>query len=103
MILTADRTGGLAGWHERLGPVDTSAVPNGEALDQLIAEADFFNLPNEYKEARRVYDGYRNTLAVEDADRTHTVTWSTGSDVPDSLHRILGAMDESSDWERVER
>lgn len=103
MILTADRTGGIAGFHERLGPIDTSqGVSNGETLEKLVTEADFFNLPAEYQYTPRP-DDYAHSLTVTESNRTHTVTWGKGSEVPDSLNQILRAMDESSDWERIER
>jgi hypothetical protein len=104
VILTADRAGGFAGWHERLGPIDTSqGVSNGETLEKIVREADFFNLPSEYK-STPYPEGYALSLTVEESNRTHTVTWrNPGSEVPDSLNQILSAMDESSDWERIER
>jgi hypothetical protein len=102
MTVTAERKGGISGWHERLGPVDTEEAPNGEQIVQAITDADFFNLPAEYPPQQTVRDGYRYSVAVRtDEASSHTVSWETGSQTPDGVRNILTATEMAADWQRV--
>lgn len=102
MIVTAERSGGFAGWHERLGPVDTAVVVTGEQIVQAVTDADFFNLAADYPADNTVHDGYAYKLTVEnDQDSTHAVSWKTGSKRPDGLRRVLEATERAAGWERV--
>jgi hypothetical protein len=102
MIVEAERSGGIGGWHEQLGPVDTAEAPAGKEIEQAVTESDFFNLPAKYPAKQTVYDGYRYTLTVRnDDDASHAVGWETGSEVPAGLSRILASLDAAADWERI--
>lgn len=83
MIVTAWRSGGLAGHRERLGPVDTERQSGAvaSAIAHLVREAGFFALPASVGEAGSP-DAFRFRLRVEDGDREHEVSWSERSDDP---------------------
>jgi hypothetical protein len=102
MVVTAQRIGGIAGWRERLGPIDTDDAVTGAQIVQAVTDADFFSLPEEYPPKRRIYDGHQFSLTARDEDASHTVAWETGSEVPETLHAIISAMNGSAEWERIE-
>jgi hypothetical protein len=101
MIVTAQRSGGIGGWEERLGPVDTEKTAAGAQIVDAVRKADFFNLPASYPPKQVIYDGYAYSLTVRaDEGQAHTVRWEDGSEPPASLNAILVSMRDAADWER---
>jgi hypothetical protein len=101
MTVTVQRSGGIGGWRERLGPVETSGAPNGDEIVQAVLDADFFNLPSKYPPAQVIYDGYRYSLSVGHDGKSHAVAWEDGSDVPDGVLHILAVAEKAAEWSRL--
>jgi hypothetical protein len=82
MIITVERSGGLAGRPERLGPVDTKRVePNvGARLEAKVEEAGFFDLPERLPGGEGSRDTFNYTVSVSDDYRRHTVAYNELSD-----------------------
>lgn len=89
MKIYFERSGGLMG---RLvtGTVDTGSLPPEEAkvLREMVAAADFFELPESTKSASEGYDQFQYKLVVEDEDVRHTVE-TTDMAAPDALRPLL--------------
>jgi hypothetical protein len=98
MRITVTRTGGFAGLHQQLGPVETSSL-DSEVADQvsrIVTESDFFNLPQSLQ-GSPVYDGFRYTVRIDDGDREHTVEMEGLSEDPPMvrLHELIGVLDQA--------
>lgn len=98
MRITVTRTGGFAGLHQQLGPVETSSL-DSEAADQvsrIVTESDFFHLP-ESLQGSPVYDGFRYVVRVADGDREHAVAIEGMSEDPavGRLHELIGVLDQA--------
>jgi hypothetical protein len=98
MQITVTKTGGFAGLHQQLGPVDTSRL-DPEVADQvlrIITELDFFNLPKSLP-GSPVADGFHYTVQVSEDTRDHTVETEGLSDDPAvlKLHELIGALDQA--------
>jgi hypothetical protein len=98
MEITVTRTGGFAGVHQQLGPVDTSSLDSevAEQIDRIITELDFFNLQDS-PAAGVVYDGFFYAVQVVADDRDHTVRTEDGSDDPAAggLRRLIGLLEDA--------
>lgn len=75
MQITVQRTGGIAGVNERLGPVDTDHVSGavGSAISAKVEAIGFFDMPSEL-EPSGVYDDFHMSVHVVDGGRDHTVS-----------------------------
>ena len=80
MQITITRSGGFVWWPQKLGPVDTEALPQETAnkVGELIAKINFFNLPPDIAgpAGPSVFD-YSTT--VTDGARRHTVHFNDNS------------------------
>lgn len=98
MQITVTRTGGFAGLHQQLGPVDSSSLES-EVADQvgrLVSELDFFHLPESLQGAP-VMDGFRYTVQIIDGDHEHTVATEGIADDPvmTRLHELITVLDQA--------
>jgi hypothetical protein len=84
MQITVIQTGGFAGVHQQVGPVDSSSLDPevAEQVDRIIAESDFFNLPERLPTTGQVYDDFNYAVHVVDGDHAHTVELEGQSDHP---------------------
>jgi hypothetical protein len=76
MRLTLSRSGGFAGLLPPPVTLDTAALSRAAAkrVEQLVAAADFFNLPNRLAAPKRQPDRLQFTLMITTDDgREHTV------------------------------
>jgi hypothetical protein len=76
MRVTLARSGGFAGILPPPVTLDTAALPRDVAshIEELVASADFFNLPHTLAAAARQPDRLQFTLRiVDDNRRDHTV------------------------------
>src|SRR5256885_1455942 len=77
MRLTLTRSGGLAGVFPPAVTLDTRALPGPvtRRIEQLVASADFFNLPHTLAAPARQPDRFQFTVRIANDDgREHTVT-----------------------------
>ena len=77
MRVTLTRSGGFAGILPPPVTLDTAALPRGVArhIEELVASADFFNLPDTLAAPTRQPDRLQFTVRIVDDDgREHTVT-----------------------------
>lgn len=78
MEVTVDRTGGLAGVRERLGPVDTSQLNAGglgAQIEAKVSEIGFFDLPEQLTGGEHASDTFKYKVTVVDGDRNHSVSY----------------------------
>lgn len=87
MQVTVIRTGGFAGLHQQLGPVDTSSLDPeiADEIERIITELDFFNLPERLPTTRTISDGFSYAVEVVDDGRDHTVRMEDGSEDPAAI------------------
>ena len=77
MRITLTRSGGFAGILPPPVALDTAALPPGVArrIEELVASANFFNLPRTLAAPARQPDRLQFTVRIVDDDgREHTVT-----------------------------
>jgi hypothetical protein len=77
MRITLTRSGGFAGILPPPVTLDTAALPRGVArrIEELVASADFFNLPHTLAAPTRQPDRLQFTVRiVKDDGQEHTVT-----------------------------
>ena len=77
MRITLTRSGGFAGILPPPVTLDTAALPRGVArhIEELVASADFFNLPDTLAAPTRQPDRLQFTVRiVKDDGQEHTVT-----------------------------
>jgi hypothetical protein len=74
MRIEFERSGGFAGLRLS-GRVDTSELPAEQAcpLEELVAAAQFWDLPGEIQGDRREADRFEYVVTVVAEDRRHTV------------------------------
>ena len=70
--------------------VDTDTLPADEAdsLQELVAAASFFDLPDKTKNSSVVYDQFQYKVVIEQNEVKHTVEMTDAS-APDSLRPLL--------------
>lgn len=98
MRVTITKTGGFAGVHQQLGPVETSSL-DSEVADQvgrIVTDVDFFNLP-ESLPAQPVMDGFSYAVRIADGERDHTVRTEGTSNDPAAtgLHEMISFLDQA--------
>jgi hypothetical protein len=83
------RTGGFAGIRLSAA-VDTQGLPAEQAstLDRLIADADFFKLPEKLIQESPARDRFEYTLTVAAAGQTHSIEVNDAG-APESLRPLL--------------
>jgi Emfourin len=83
------RTGGFAGMHLAT-TIDSDALPaqEAQALQQELAAARFFSLPNQIKEQGGGADRFQYEITVDDGKQQHSVVVSEGA-VPDTLQPLV--------------
>lgn len=89
MKISLERHGGFAGI--RLATqMDTASMDPGEAhqVQEMVAAADFFNLPAVLLPSKPRPDEFQYTLTVETGDRHHTVKVSESA-APPALQKLL--------------
>jgi hypothetical protein len=70
-----NRSGGIAGDRRSLELDTASLVPADVAeLQRLVAEADFWNLPEEIDNGVPYDDGYEYQVSISEGNRSHTVS-----------------------------
>jgi hypothetical protein len=96
MKVQMKRSGGVAGLLRPPLAVDSDALSAEEArkLHELVAAADFFNLPARGPIPPRGADRFHYTLTVEAGERTHQIQICEG-EVPDSLQPLLDWLHEA--------
>lgn len=84
MQITVTKTGGFAGVHQQLGPVETSSLDAevAEQVSRMIAESDFFNLAERLPTTGQVFDDFDYAVQVVDDHRHHTVKFEGQSTDP---------------------
>jgi hypothetical protein len=89
--ISVRQSGGFAGLGERIGPVDTSALPRDEAaeIESELQRLGFFSLPS--ADASIGADLVRYEMTVADDGREHTVQFS--DDGSDRSARLLDLID----------
>lgn len=99
MQVTVTRTGGFAGVHQQLGPVDTSRLDReiADQVERTLTELDFFNLPERLPTSDTVYDGFFYAVEVAADGRDHTVRTEDGAADPAAieLRRLIGLLEEA--------
>jgi hypothetical protein len=83
MEITIVRSGGFAGVHEKLGPVDTSKLPGdtGPRIESKVREVGFFELPGHIPEGQRhSTEPFDYVVTIQDGERQHTVRYDDNSD-----------------------
>ena len=99
MQITVTRTGGFAGVHQQLGPVEISTLDPevADRIHQIVAELDFFTLPERLPSDGDMRDGYFYAVEVVADGRDHTVRTEDGSHDPAALelHRLIRFLDEA--------
>lgn len=82
MEITVIRSGGFAGVHERLGPVDTSSLDaeRAQEIEAKVEEAGFFELPDELPQEREIRDGFGYRMTISADGKEHDVSYGDGSE-----------------------
>lgn len=77
MEVTVDRSGGFAGVHERLGPVDTSQLGAGlgAQIEAKVTEIGFFDIPEHLPGGENAFDTFKYKVTVADGERSHSVSY----------------------------
>jgi hypothetical protein len=103
MEATVVRTGGFAGVHERIGPVDADSLDGalGLEIEAKVEEIGFFDLPPELPE-RLIYDGFRYRVTVTVGDRTHSVRYGDGTEDRRGVNKLVALMEKSGPWFKAE-
>jgi hypothetical protein len=104
MEVTLERGGGVLGAasHERLGPVDTSQVPDGARVEQLIAEVDFFRMSDDFPRPGVMTDPTWRSIRVVEGDGDRTIRWDSNQQPPDGIRQLVDAVAATGEWQRVE-
>lgn len=99
MQITVTRIGGFAGVHQQLGPVETATLDPevADRIHQIVAELDFFTLPERLPSDGEIRDGYFYAVHVVADGRDRTVRTEDGSRDPAALelHRLIRLLDEA--------
>jgi hypothetical protein len=99
--ITVTRTGGIAGVHERLGPVDTAQASNGAAIEEQVEQMGFFEMPERMPDDGGIADAFGYEIEVADGSRRHSVAFTEPMD--DSrrgLQRLVALVAESgAEWQ----
>jgi hypothetical protein len=99
MQVSVTRTGGLAGVHQQLGPVEISSLDPEVAnqIERILAGVDFFNLPERLPTQGNVADGFFYAVRAVADGRDHTVRTDDGSEDPAAvqLRELTGLLDEA--------
>lgn len=98
MQISVARTGGIAGVHQQLGPVDLGgAAPEIRSrITAMIRKMDFFDLPDSVGYGR-VFDGFRDLISIKEGDRSHKVRLEPGDEDPNAapLAALVRALTEA--------
>lgn len=99
MELTVVRTGGFAGVHERIGPVDADSLDGslGLQIEAKVETIEFFDLPAELPE-RPIFDGFRYRVTVTVGDRTHSVRYGDGTKDRRGVNELVALMEKADAW-----
>jgi hypothetical protein len=100
MRITVTRTGGFAGLHQQLGPVETSDLESDVAdrVSGILTGSDFFNLPEQLPTTGQVQDDFEYTVRVTDDDRDHTVQFEgqSGSSASTALLELIRLLEDAA-------
>ena len=89
MKISYQRTGGFAGMRITYDLLTENLHPEeAEELNQLIDEADFFNLPDIIMRQSMGHDQFQYRLTVEYEEKQHSVEVGDGA-VPENLWPLL--------------
>ncbi len=94
MRISFERSGGFAGLM-MTSTADTTELSDAEAqqLQQLVTQADFFNLPPKLLSNSPQPDRFQYQITVRSDGKTHTVQVSE-SQVPGTLRPLLDSMSD---------
>jgi hypothetical protein len=83
------RSGGFGGVRLSVN-LDTQRLPGADAsaLEQMIRDSDFFNLPEQIKPASPAADRFEYSLSVSDGARSHSITVGETA-APEKLRPLL--------------
>jgi hypothetical protein len=103
MQVTLERGGGVAGGanHQRLGPLDTQTTADGKAIEQLVADVDFFEMDDEFPRTGGMSDPTWNTIRVVEGDGDRTVRWDSNQKIPDPLRALRDLCSSLGEWAPV--
>jgi hypothetical protein len=105
MQVTLERGGGVTGGsnHQRLGPIDTEALDDDAAakVEQLVADADFFELDDDFPRIGGMSDPTWNTVTVTvaDGDADRTIRWDSNQQIPDALRGLRDSCSALGEWQ----
>ena len=104
MQVTLERGGGVTGGrnHQRLGPLDTEALDDGTKIEKLVADADFFEMDDDFPRTRGRSDPTWHTVGVVDGDADRTIRWDDNHQIPDALKALWGSCSSFAEWESVQ-
>lgn len=98
MQITVVRTGGFAGVHELLGPVDTDNTDSelGTRIRAAAEDLHFFRLP-ESLPAGRIIDGFNYLITIVAAENNHSVRFDDGSPGSEAskLRELIDLLEEA--------
>jgi hypothetical protein len=104
MQVTLERGGGVAGGsnHQQLGPIDTETLDDEAAaqVEQLVGEADFFEMEDDFPHAGGRSDPTWNSVRVTDGDADRTIRWDANQRIPDALRALRDLSSSLGKWER---
>ena len=91
MEITVGKTGGFAGVHEKLGPLETGSLDAAAAnrLESKVREIGFFDMPKEIPDSGGIRDAFHYQVSVADGDRSHSVSFG-GRAAADHEHHVRG-------------
>jgi hypothetical protein len=98
MKVTVRKSGGIAGVHEQIGPVDTAQEGDaGGRIEAKIEQIGFFSMPKELPEEHRIIDGFGYGVSVDDGDRHHEVEYGDGTkrEERQPLDELQGLLEEN--------
>jgi hypothetical protein len=103
MQVTLERGGGVAGAsnHQRLGPLDTEALDDGTNIAKLVADADFFEMDDDFPRPGVKTDPTWISVRVVDGDADRTVRWDSNQRIPDALRELRNLCSSLGEWHPV--